>query len=298
MKRLKFLSFSILLMAVCSCNGRMSDCQDTRTYQFSDSCKFVSLNVMLELPAGKDPVSQKIREALIADFVMNSQQPAADGGQTQVAQPLLGDGYDIQALVDSCGKATYVYLLASAEEVCNASKAYLDKDSTLTPEEKERILSEAPQWEFDLKVCRQTEASNFVVYNSSAYVYYGGAHGGVTGSGSLTFDKATGSKIDRFIRNDATGSIQPLLRDGLRRYYKGCGEELSDSELMERLFIEDSAIPLPVDAACPNAAGDSLIFTYRQYEIASYADGMPSFGIPVGELGSFLTQEGLSLLCE
>ena len=85
-------------MAVCSCNGRMSDCQDTRTYQFSDSCKFVSLNVMLELPAGKDPVSQKIREALIADFVMNSQQPAADGGQTQATQPLLGDGYDIPYL--------------------------------------------------------------------------------------------------------------------------------------------------------------------------------------------------------
>lgn len=285
----------VLLAAVCSCTGLRSGGRETQTFRFSSSSKSLSVSLVLELPTGRDSVTQIIRDSLVADFINNSQSPLSYDGMATMA-PFAADRNDIQAQVDYYGKSCYDRLNAQAMEDSNARRRFLDEDKTLTPEEKERICNEAPQWEFNLEISKLTEALSFVVYRSTAYVYCGGAHGGVTGSGAMTFDKVTGRKIGRFVRRDAAGALQPLLREGLRGYFRECGEDLSEKELLERLFIEDGFIPLPADTSYPNPAGDSLTFVYRQYEIASYADGMPNFSLPVDALVPYLTPEGRGLL--
>jgi hypothetical protein len=37
------------------------------------------------------------------------------------------------------------------------------------------------------------------------------------------------------------------------------------------------------------------VFTYQQYEIASYAEGMPSFVVPYPDIEPFLTPEAKAL---
>lgn len=106
----------------------------------------------------------------------------------------------------------------------------------------------------------------------------------------MTFSKATGSLIDHFINADAVSSMQPLIRKELCQYF-GEGEE----QLMERLLINGNIIPLPRNIY-PNVSGDSLMFEYGQYEIACYADGMPSFSLAVEELLPYLTEEAKAIL--
>lgn len=129
---------------------------------------------------------------------------------------------------------------------------------------------------------------HITVTSSQTYCYYGGAHGGVSGTGPITFLKSSGQKVDHFISPDAAKAMQPLLRKGLLRYYADCDEPLTDTQLSERLQIEGTIIPLPRHSAYPNATADSLIFTYQQYEIACYADGMPSFTIAISDLAPYL----------
>ena len=65
-------------------------------------------------------------------------------------------------------------------------------------------------------------------------------------------------------------------------------------ELKESLFIEDGFIPLPSWPLYPSDEG--LNFVYHQYEIASYAEGMPSFTVPYADIEPFLTPAARELL--
>ena len=85
-----------------------------------------------------------------------------------------------------------------------------------------------------------------------------------------------------------------LLIAGMLRYYKEADVEMTQDELLDNLMIEDRTIPLPVWEPYPTAEG--LVFTYQQYEIASYAEGMPSFTVPYEEIQPYLTEEFRQLL--
>lgn len=268
----------------------------TQVFTFKDSCQHLVVSLSLELPAGTDSASMQIRDSLIADFILNTCRPGYDEDNTFCLQAYHGDMTDAQAIVDHYGKADYDFLLQQATADYEERMRYVEEDSTMTDEDKAAIRDDTPQWVFDLSIAETVHTQNFIVYQSQAFVYYGGAHGGVAGSGSLTFDRETGKKISRFVRNDATRSLQPMLRRGLLRYYGEYGETLTDGDLSDRLQIDGDIIPLPTNIPCPNATGDSLIFTYQQYEIACYADGMPSFMISLEDLMPYLTTEGKALL--
>ena len=60
-------------------------------------------------------------------------------------------------------------------------------------------------------------------------------------------------------------------------------------------MIDGDIIPLPSWNPYPDGKG-GLVFTYQQYEIASYAEGMPSFTIPVKEVVAFLSEDARRLL--
>lgn len=300
MKYFLTISQILLLTLICSCTGqKAADVEvGTQTFCFSDSCPHLTVKFSLELPIRTDDAATMMRDSLIADFMRNALQPVeiADDDEKNLITPYNGDMTDAQAIVDYYGKAVYEFLLEQALDDFNYRIQYLEEDSTMTAEEKEEIKNATPQWCFELTIARTTDAKDFVVYNSFAYVYYGGAHGGVSGTGAMTFNKATGQKISAFINADAANALQPALRKGLQRYYSECGEQLTNDELSDRLQLLDTIIPLPINTPQPNAAGDSLIFTYRQYEIACYADGMPSFAIAAKDLLPHLTGEGKAIL--
>ena len=74
----------------------------------------------------------------------------------------------------------------------------------------------------------------------------------------------------------------------------GWVNRITEEELREQLQIEGDQIPLPAWTPYPTAEG--LTFVYQQYEIASYADGMPAFVLSLDELEPFLTPEARKLL--
>lgn len=264
----------------------------TKVYAFKDSCKHLTLSISIEVPVGDDDASMKIRDSLIVDLARCVEMPGIQEEGSTFVEPYRGDMTDVRSVVDYYGKAAYDCLLKQALSDYEERIAFLDEDTTMLEEEKGRIKNDVPMWAFDFNSKRTTDTDEFQVYYSQIYCYYGGAHGGVTGTGGMTFSKATGDKIVRFISTDATKALQPLIRKGLIAYYAEYGETLTDKDLSERLQLDGPLIPQPQSTPYPNPTGDSLVFTYGQYEIACYADGMPSFRLPVKDLVPYLTPEG------
>ena len=122
----------------------------------------------------------------------------------------------------------------------------------------------------------------------------GGAHGGVTGAGCITFDKSTGSIIEQFIDPGSEEDIQPLLRKGLVGYFVDADSQVNDSNLDECLLLEGDLIPLP--AWQPYPCEEGLVFVYQQYEIAPYAAGMPAFTVSFEEIAPYLTPEARRII--
>lgn len=302
MKPQHTLSYLLLAAtALASCAGHhtgseLLDPDDAlQTFTYKDSSDHLILSLALTLPTATDSATTLMRDSLIADFIRSAQAPGYQEGEAPIAR-YSGEADNFQALVDYYGKADYDLLHHLALDDFMERTSFLETDTTLSVADKQRIKEDIPQWAYDYSLQRITDTPRFAVYHSEAYVYCGGAHGGVVGTGAMTFDKTTGHKIARFINPDAAPALQPLLRQGLIHYYSQCGDTITDQQLTERLFIEDGIVPLPAQAAHPNAAADSLIFTYAQYEIACYADGMPSFPLAVKDLLPHLTPEANALL--
>lgn len=268
----------------------------TKIYTFADSCQHLIVNLSLELPLGTDSASMEIRDSLIADFIRNTEHPGYEEEGTQNIKPYTGNMNDPEAIVEYYGRADYDYLLKLAKNDYNQRIEFLEEDTTMTEEDKQSIMDDVPMWAYDLKISRTTDTPRFTVYSSEAYVYFGGAHGGVAGSGTLTFNKTTGKMITEMIARNHATDMQGLLRKGLLNYYAEAGDTITDAQLSERLQLTTPYVPLPVMEPCPNATGDSIIFTYGQYEIACYADGMPSFKLAVKDIKRYLNKEVLELL--
>lgn len=303
MKYISILTSLALGIILTSCSGQKSTVEDgkttefgTQTFCFKDSCKHITVSIALEVPTGDDSISAEIRHALIADFINSAQQPGYHEDESTWIKPFTGDTTDVQAIVDYYGKEDYEYLLKEAKSDYEERIQYLDEDSTFTAEDKERIMADVPMWSYDFTTRKMTDTLNIMMFHSQIYVYLGGAHGGVTGTGAMTFNKANGKEIKHFLRPDATNDLQPIIRKGLIHYYSEAGDNITDQQLSERLQIEGTVIPLPRSAAYLNSSCDSLIFTYGQYEIACYADGMPSFKVSAKDLMPYLTEEGKELI--
>lgn len=299
MRKYTFIICGLMAAFFFSCAGKNSllnnSGAETKTYCFNDSCERLLVSLSLELPMGDDDITQMIRDSLLADF-MYSCRLAWYEEEGNVFPPYKGDMSDIQAMVDYYGKTYYSILLKYAMDDYKQFSEYILEDSTLTEAEKQEQLDNIPMWMLESRIDRLTDTLNVTTYNSLSYVYYGGAHGGIIGTGAITFDKRSGHKISRFIRDDAEEAIQPFLLKGLQQYYMEYGDTITEEEAASRLIIDSDHIPLPVQTAYPNTTKDSLILTYKEYEIACYADGMPSFRIAVKDIEKYLTEEGKQLL--
>ncbi|MCR4859397.1 MAG: RsiV family protein [Bacteroidales bacterium] len=271
-----FASFVFILVSCHPGNGGFR----TEEYSLRDSTAHAYLTVNVEWPAGRDGAAGTVREDLVS---------VMDGALSRICS------FEEERLFAPYpgGKAGTDALLAYYHEQALAQIGRLSQeDFDLRRQEAPGEPSyEWPSWEYEYNLRKTGESDRYIVFNSLSYAFMGGAHGGVIGEGALTFSKSDGHRVSPVLRPDCLDAIQPLLVRGLLGYFKESGEELTERELLDGALMLDreGIVPLPVWDPYPTSEG--LVFTYQQYEIASYAVGMPSFVVPTDAVKEFLTDD-------
>lgn len=291
MKKFLYSLAALVLSACVSCTRDQALQTEVRDY--ADSTAHSYLTMHTELPVPANAAARQIRQALI-DVMDEQLSQIAPGEQQRYFPRFEGNPEDTDALMTYYKDQTLAQIGKLSQEDADERERYIREDPDLSDEEKAQILADAPAWSYDFKLEKIADTLGYAVFLSQNYVYSGGAHGGVTGAGHLTFDKKSGQLVKSLLDPACTAQIQPLLVKGLLQYYADCGVKLSEEELREQLQIEGDQIPLPAWTPYPTAEG--LTFVYQQYEIASYADGMPAFVLSLDELDPFLTPEARKLL--
>ena len=277
------------LLALTGCNNSNKAIKTTK-FTSDDSSEYADLSINLELPVSNKGAAGAIRKSLID--IMDGQLAFIGSYEGERLFPAYdGAPDDNDAVVEYYRIKAMDALNASASEFYEERAGYI---RDMTEEQKKEALEEFPRYQYDFNLEKQYETARFVVFNSSDYIFLGGAHGGILGEGSPTFDKKDGHRIEKFLKDDSLPQMQSLLTAGLVEYFGDNDDTINAGNVRDYLFLEDETIPFPVWTPHPTEEG--LCFVYQQYEIASYAAGMPSFIIPYDALKSFLTPEAADLL--
>ena len=265
---------------------------ETELFHWADSTSCAYLTIDAELPSGSDRVSAGVRKELagVIDRILSHITSYED---ERFFAPFPGAEGDTQGMLAYYRDSAFAVIARLAQADADERASYILEDSDFTDEEKETMLAGFPRWAYEFGLRKTEDTDRYVVFQSMDYIYMGGAHGGVTGEGSMTFSKKDGSYVPNIVDASLSDGMQPLLIAGLLRYYSENGYDTTWDELKESLFIEDGVIPLPSWQPYPSPEG--LVFTYQQYEIASYAEGMPSFVVPYPDIEPFLTPEAKAL---
>ena len=291
-----FLAFAIgILIALCvSCKGQkmgVTENAEASIERFfeADSAKYAHLDLEIELPVASNEVRTAIRQQLVKLLAERLPKVTSYEGENFFA-PYDGDATDGKALTGYYRQQLIALLDSLSMDDALERIKYIDEAEELSEEEKARQKSEIPGFEYSYKLKQLADTLGYVVYLSQDYIYMGGAHGGIGGDGCLTFNRETGLLVEQMIDPACVEQIQSLLIEGLLSYYNDNGVQLSETDMRSQLQIEGDIIPLPVQQPYPTKEG--LVFTYNQYEIASYADGMPSFVIPFSKIAPYMTEQG------
>ena len=280
------------MLALSGCNNSNKTIK-TETFTFDDSAQYADITINAELPVSNKGVAGAIRRGLIE--IMDSQLAFIGSYEGErLFEPYDGDPDDNAAIVDYYRHKAIEVMDSNAADDYKERVSYIMEDEDLTDEQKKDIIADTPRWEYDFNLGKMYETDRFVVFNSSDYIYLGGAHGGVIGQGSPTFDKKDGHLVKQFLRDDALEPMQSLMIAGLVDYFSDEEGSINADNLRDYLFLDNETIPFP--AWTPHPAKEGLCFVYQQYEIAAYAAGMPSFIIPFEAVKPFLTDEAADLL--
>lgn len=265
----------------------------TETFSSSDSTAHAYLKMDIELPVPDKGPQGQIRRQLIE--VLDERLSHIGTYETErLFPPFDGDPDDQQALMEYYRDQALHQIGTASQEDADERTRYIREDEDFTEEEKQALLADYPSWSFESSLKKTRETARYVVFQSLDYIYMGGAHGGMTGEGDMTFDKQNGQRIHTFVDPGRLEELQPLLREGLLEYFTESDSHFTPEDLDDVLMLENSRIPLPSWAPYPGE--DGLVFVYQQYEIASYAAGMPSFTVPYDKIRPFLTEEARKIL--
>lgn len=287
MKKFLFVAAAVLL-ALVGCEPKQKVSDETEMAAYTDSTMLLIFNMDVELPIASDEVSSSVRRDLLEVYIENLSKFGYDEAAIDKMYGV-SDSLDIETLVAQLGNDVFESLSALAEDDAEERASDWDEDLDMDFEDHYDF-----QWECLTSLKRVLDADSYWVYLSEDYEYLGGAHGGVSGAGYLTYSKADGSRVTGFIDDSQLDQMQDVLRQGIIDYFAECGQEISEDEVAEYLFIEDGIIPLP--ALDPYPSEDGLCFVYQQYEIAPYAVGMPAFTVPFSEIKPYLTDSAKKAL--
>ena len=290
----KILAVGLAVLAAVACRPSGGKDLKTETMEYEDSTAHADLSVKVELPVpGQGAAAERIRKKLVE--VMDEQLSHIGTYEEERQFPAFkGDAGKTESLLTYYRDKALEVLGKLSQEDYDERVNSIEENDGLTDEQRKEILDDMPGWEYDFGLLKERETDGYVVFLSQDYVYLGGAHGGVTGRGGLTFDKKDGHLVEQFLDPACLDAIQPLLRKGITAYFSDDDNEISPEELDNYLFLESGVVPFPAWTPYPDE--DGLVFTYQQYEIASYAAGMPNFTIPYEDLRPYLTPEAKALL--
>jgi hypothetical protein len=274
------MAAAVCMTAVAACNNQSKSLK-TESFSASDTTAHSSFTMKAELPAGKDAASENIRRELIG--VMDSQLAFIDSYESDRVFPAFeGDGNNEQ-ICNYYKENAAKHLRALAGQDSAERAEYFDGDIPI------------PGWEYDFSLTKTADTLGYIVFQNLDYIYTGGAHGGMIGHGDMTFDRKTGERI-KILNDNVADAMQPLLVKGLISYFSEYGEQMTEESLMEHLMLWEEITQIPLPGWDPYPSADGLVFTYQQYEIASYADGMPNFTVPYKDAAPYMTPQAKNVL--
>ena len=290
----KLFAIGLAILAAVACRPSGGKDLQTETVNYEDSLAHADLSIKVELPvAGQGAVADRIRASLVE--VMDGQlSHIGSYEEERLFPPYEGSTDKTDLLLEYYRGKALESIGKQAQEDYDERVASIEENDGLTEDQRKEILDEMPGWEYEFNLLKDRETDKYVVFLSQDYVYLGGAHGGVTGRGGLTFDKKEGVLVDKMLDPASLDAIQPLLRKGLTKYFSDEDMEITQEELDNYLFLETGVVPFPAWTPYPSEEG--LVFTYQQYEIAAYAAGMPEFTVPYADILPYLTPEAKALL--
>lgn len=135
-------------------------------------------------------------------------------------------------------------------------------------------------WDYDNEVHEYYQENGYLIFESSGYQYYGGAHG-LSWIIYDTYDLQNQKKVELsdIMRVDST-QVKALLVQQFRKDY-----EVKEKESLKDFGLFENEIPLNRNFSF-NDWG--LTFTYNQYEIGPYVMGIMDVFIPWEELMPYL----------
>ena len=290
----KFFAIGLAVLAAVACRPSGGKDLQTETVNYEDSLAHADLSIKVELPvAGQGAAADRIRASLV-DVMDGQLSHIGSYEEERLFPPYEGSTDKTDLLLEYYRGKALESIGKQAQEDYDERVASIEENDGLTEDQRKEILDEMPGWEYEFNLLKDRETDKYVVFLSQDYVYLGGAHGGVTGRGGLTFDKKEGVLVDKMLDPASLDAIQPLLRKGLTKYFSDEDMEITQEELDNYLFLETGVVPFPAWTPYPSEEG--LVFTYQQYEIAAYAAGMPEFTVPYADILPYLTPEAKALL--
>ena len=290
--KINILLGAVIAMVAASCVD-VKQPMATKEYHWADSTATAYMTMDAELPSGTDKASARVRQEL-AGVVDDILSHVTSYENERFFDPFDGGADDVEGMLRYYKDNAFAVIGRLSQQDADERAKYILEDGDFSDEEKAEMLRNFPRWGYEFGLRKIDDTDRYVVFQSMDYIYMGGAHGGVTGRGCLTFSKKDGAPVSDFVDASRAAEMQPLMIAGLLRYYSENGYDTTWDDLKESLFIENGFIPLPSWPLYPSA--DGLNFVYQQYEIASYADGMPSFIVPFDEIQPYLTAEAKQLL--
>ncbi len=241
----------------------------------------IEFNLIVDYPSGSDKLAQGVRK-FIADRLDATYMPRMqvdDDNANRSEYPAYSGSLDsARKLVDFYTAGTMRYLQKFRDESKDDFGEY-----------------EMPPLEQTIKVRKVADEPHYVTYCVTDYSFLGGAHGSFS-SWTVNIDKTTGSPVTYTVDSTRIKALQPLLRKGVLRYVRECGETGATLKTLNNYLLlpDDGLIPLPANV--PYFEKDSLCFVYQQYEIACYAMGLVSFNISVADMLPYLTPAAKALI--
>ena len=230
-------------------------------------------SVVVDYPSGDDSLSVGVRRYVAGElarlFLPTMQE------EDEPAAVFKGAKEDGKALVDFYGKLNFGYLKSQYAELKDLGIAGLS---------------------YDLSIRKTGETDRYLTYETSCYVFLGGAHGSAV-CYPVNIVRSTGKVLAATVDTLKQKALQPILRRGVKEYIsKAENRKIKDRDLQNMLFVEHGIIPLP--ATVPVLTPEGLRFVYQQYEIGPYALGMVEFTVPYADVKSCLTKEAAELALE
>ena len=178
-----------------------------------------------------------------------------------------GDATDMQAIVDFYGKALSDTLLQALPDSFSGEVAY------------------------EAEMNKAYETDQFVTYSFTSYLDLGGAHPTSVEAGA-TFRKSDGRRLSwDIVQQNKSHIFKQMLTETLCDYFG-----VDDETALNSLLWDSSSHEVPLPNTPPYLMENGIVVIYQQYEIASYAMGMPGDTIPYERIKPVLTDWAQKLI--